>query len=123
MPYTPKGKKTMLKSLTAGSTLYHITHVSLHSSAPTTAGSNELSTAGNIYARLAITFGSTATGKYFDSSSIQFTVPAGSTVYAVGFWSASAAGQFLAYTTVTSEAFVGQGNYTLTGSTLDLNAV
>jgi len=122
MAFTTAGINSMLNFL-AGSTGPVITHVALHNStAVSTSGTAaELSTAGNVYLRQAVAFNVASGGKITGTTAIVFTVPVGSTVSAVSFWNSSATdGNCLAYTTVPDEVYAGQGNYTITTSTLSI---
>ena len=83
----------------------------------------EISGGSPAYARKAIAYNSAVDGAMDDSTNgAVFDVPAGATVDYVGYFSASTAGTLQAVDKVTSEAFAGQGTYTLTDSDLDLNA-
>jgi hypothetical protein len=122
MAFTDAGNNSMLNFL-RGSTGPVISHVALHSgTALSTSGTAaELSTVGNIYERKAVSFAAASGGKVNGTTSIAFTVPAGSTVSAVSFWDSSATGgNCLAFTTVPNETYTSQGSYTITSSTLAL---
>lgn len=112
MPYSVAAKNKMLDAL-------GVTVVSLHSANPGSTGANELSGGSPAYARKSITQATAAAGATAASTQPVFDVPAGSTVAFVGYWSGAT---YLGYDDVTSETFAAQGTYTLTGSTLDLNA-
>jgi hypothetical protein len=126
MAFTEAGLNSMLNwmkgSTTAGG---WITHCALHSgTAVSTSGTAaEISTAGNIYARQAISFNAAAGGLMTSTGSPAFTVPAGATVTAVSFWGSSATnGICLGYTTVPNEVYGSQGSYTLTSATLAITS-
>ena len=94
-----------------------ITHASLHSGFPCTTA-NELSGGSPAYARKAITFeavAGTETSLSIDASNAPiFDVPAGATVSAVGYCTASSGDNIVADADVTNESYTGQGTYTLT---------
>jgi hypothetical protein len=96
-------------------------YLSLHTALPNTSGSNEMTTAGSIYARKAVTWGTAASASIaFAAGTITFDVPAGQTVVYVGLWSASSGGSFKGYWNVSSVAYVGQGTYSVTSGSLTL---
>jgi hypothetical protein len=81
----------------------------------------EISGGSPAYSREVIAFNNAVDGSMDDSTNgAVFDVPAGATVDYVGFYSASTAGTCLAVDKVTSEAFGGQGTYTLTDGDLAL---
>lgn len=90
MPYSTTGRNAMLGAI-------GVTHASLHSGFPGAGGANEISGGAPAYARKAIGFGAAAAGVRSQSASIQFDVPAGTTVRYVGFWDALTGGNFLGY--------------------------
>lgn len=76
---------------------------------------------GGSYARVAIAFSTAAGGTMDDSTNgAAINIPAGATVDAIGFFSASTAGTLLVLEVVTPEAFAGAGTYTVTDADLDL---
>lgn len=97
-----------------------VLYVSLHSASPATTG-NELSGGSPAYARKAITWGTVASGAMSATNAPVFDVPAGATVGAVGFFSAITAGTLYGDFDVTDEVYAGQGTYTLTSASIDLN--
>lgn len=98
MPYSTAGKNLMLNALRGVAPVVPITHASLHSSIPSDLGTNELSGGSPAYARKATTFDPASAGAIVkDATDPVFDVPAGSTVVAVGFWSALVAGTFLGW--------------------------
>lgn len=65
-------------------------NVSLHSGNPGESGANELSGGSPAYARMPVTFLAASGGeKTISEASVEFDVPAGSTVQYVGVWSGS----------------------------------
>ena len=93
-------------------------YASLHSADPGATGTNELAGGSPAYARIAVTWGSAASGVVSLSSSPQFNVEGGDTVAYVGLWSAATAGTFYGSDAVTSETFAGQGTYTVTSGSI-----
>ncbi|MCG7203959.1 phage tail fiber protein [Streptomyces arenae] len=91
MPLTDLGRAAAL----AGGLTNAITHISLHTAAPNSAGSNELT--GGTYARKSVTWGTPSSGAASSSGQITHDVPASSTVAAYGYWSASTSGNFLGW--------------------------
>lgn len=122
MPYTTAGKNSMLEALKGNNPSVGIAYASLHTADPGQSGTSEVTGGSPAYARKAITFGAAANGQIAASNQPVFDVPGGTTVTHVGFWSAVSGGTFLGYADVTDESFAGQGTYTLTSATLDLNA-
>jgi len=122
MPYTNSGKNLMLDALRGINPTVAVAYASLHAASPGESGASEVTGGSPAYARKAITMGAAATGSMAASNQPVFDVPAGTTVTHVGFWSAVSGGTFLGYADVTDESFAGQGTYTLTSATLDLNA-
>lgn len=124
MAYKDAAKHRMLDHLAGNAASgAAITHMSLHSGFPATDG-NELS--GGSYARQSVTFesaaGTEAAGSLDVTNQPEFSVPAGSTVAAVGFYTASSGGTLMADASVSSETFTNEGTYTVTDADLDLNA-
>lgn len=114
MGYKLDAKHVMLNAL-AGVAKY----VSLHSGYPATSG-NELSGGG--YARQQVTFNTPSNGAITISGQPTFSVPAGATVAAVGFWSAATGGTLYADAQVTTETYANPGTYKIESARLDLNA-
>lgn len=79
---------------------------------------------GGTYARVAITYAAAADGVLDDSTNgVDINVPAAATVNAVGYYSASTAGNLHAITIQTAEGPYGSaGIYRVTDSKLNLNA-
>jgi hypothetical protein len=88
-------------------------YLSLHSATPNTSGSNETTAAR-------VASGLTSTAGVISTSSKSFSGGAASgAVLCVGFWSASTAGTFYGYETLTGDAaFNAAGQYTLTSLTI-----
>lgn len=109
------GKNIMLNELGTVAT-----YMSLHNGYPATS-LNEITGGSPAYARKAITWGSASNGEIATSNQPVFDVPAGETVAGVGFWSAATSGTQYGDYDVTDEVFAGQGTYTVTSATIDLN--
>ena len=122
MGYTNAGKNLMLDALRGVNPTVAAAYASLHTADPGESGTNEVTGGSPAYARKAVTFGAASGGSMAASTQPVFDVPGGTTVTHVGFWSAVSGGTFLGSADVTDEAFASQGTYTLTSSTLDLNA-
>ena len=122
MPYTTAGKNLMLDALRGVNPSVGLAYASLHTASPGESGTSEVTGGSPAYARKAITMAAASGGQIAASNQPVFDVPGGTTVTHVGFWSAVSGGTFLGYADVTDESFAGQGTYTLTSSTLDLNA-
>jgi len=122
MPYTTAGKNLMLDALRGVNPSVALAYASLHAADPGQSGTSEVTGGSPAYARKAITMGAASSGQIAASNQPVFDVPGGTTVTHVGFWSAVSGGTFLGSADVTDESFAGQGTYTLTSSTLDLNA-
>ncbi len=122
MGYTNAGKNLMLDALKGTNPSVAIAYASLHTAAPGESGASEVTGGSPAYARKSVTFGTPANGQMSATNQPVFDVPGGTTVTHVGFWSAVSGGTFLGWADVTDESFAGQGTYTLTSATLDLNA-
>lgn len=110
MPLNDAGKGVMLNAL-AGVALY----ASLHTASPSTTGANEVTGGSPAYARKLIDWGVVASGNLDDDAVPAFDVPAGTTVTHFGLWSAVSGGTFYGGDALSaSEAYSGQGTYTLT---------
>ncbi len=112
MPYSTHAKNLMLDSL-------GVTHVSAHTAIPDADGSGEVS--GGAYARKSITYGGASAGAKDSTNQPELDIPAGTTVQAVGYWTAVTGGTFLGYTAVT-ETYTNAGTLTVADSDLDLNS-
>ncbi len=116
MAYENAAKNSMLDHLAT-----EVLYVSLHTDFPATA-LNEVSGGSPAYARKSITWNAAQDGSMAASNQPTFDVPAGTTVAAVGFWSADNGGTLYGGADVTDEVYAAQGTYTLTSVTLHLNA-
>lgn len=106
---TANGKNALLAGLKTA-----ITHISLHSSDPSTNGANEITGGTPAYARQAVTFGDPSAGSMATTASMTFNVPAGATVAYVGYWSASSAGTFYGSRALdASQNFATAGTFTV----------
>jgi len=113
MPYTVTGKNKMLNAL-------GVTHVSLHTAAPTDAGLNEVT--GGTYARQPINFAAAANGILDDDGlTADINVPALTTVAFIGYWDALTGGSFLGYEDSLDETYTNAGTMKIVDSKLDLN--
>lgn len=75
---------------------------------------------GGSYARKSITWASASSGSKALSNAPVFDVPAGATVKAVGFLTASTGGTQHAFHNLTDETFAAAGTYTLTAGSVSL---
>lgn len=71
-----------------------VTHLSLHDGDPGATGANEVTGGSPAYAREAVTWGAAASREVDIASAVAFDVPASTTVYWVGMWSALSAGTY-----------------------------
>jgi hypothetical protein len=110
MPYSTAGKNKMLDAI-------NVSHLSLHTALPGDNGANEVT--GGSYARVTVTEGTASAGSLDLNADSAFSVPAGTTVTHLGYWSSTT---FLGYSDITDEAFTGAGTYTVIDADLDLNA-
>ncbi|MDD5762177.1 MAG: hypothetical protein PHP88_06660 [bacterium] len=117
MPYSTHAKNYMLDQFRANKALY----ASLHTASPGDNGANEVAGGSPAYARKSIAWGAASGGVITATNQPVFDVPAGTTVAFVGFWDALTAGNFVGSADVTDEVFAGQGTYTLTSATDNLN--
>lgn len=117
MPYSAQAKNYMLDQL--GTVCVF---ASLHTANPASTGANELTGGSPTYARKAIAWNAANAGSKTLSNSPSFDVPPATVAY-VGFWSALTGGTYYGYVDVTDEVFAGQGTYSVTSGTFDLNAV
>jgi len=95
--------------------------ISLHTAYPPTDG-NEISGGSPAYARKAVTWGTSSSGSISATNAPVFDVPAGTTVGAVGFYPLATGAVIQADFDVTDEVFAGQGTYTVTSASINLNA-
>jgi hypothetical protein len=89
MPLSTNGRNACMTGLASV-----VSHLSLHGGIPDGTGSNELTGGSPAYARKAVSWNAAASGLVDNTAQIVHDVPAGSTVYAVGLWSALSAGNF-----------------------------
>jgi hypothetical protein len=112
------GKNLMLDALGTA-----CPYMSLHTGQPATAA-NELPASGSpAYARKGVTYAAAASGsKSVNGTMPVFDVPAGQTVACVGFCVSGTRGtaDIKADDDVTSEAFGGQGTYTVSSAQISL---
>lgn len=101
--FVDAAKNAMLDS-TAGTPAWPPSHISLHSGDPSTTGANELTGGSPAYARQAIAWGAASGGSKAMTGTETFDVPASTTVYYVGFWSALTSGTFWGYVPAGSTA-------------------
>lgn len=111
MALTNDAKNAMLTELSS-----LITHVGL-----TTDADAEISGGSPAYARKAITWGTPSGGSMSASNQPAFDIPAGATVGKVKFYSDVTGGTLYGEYDVTNETYGGQGTYTVTSATIDLN--
>ncbi len=123
MPLSDNGRNSAVNGLAS-----NCTHISLHSADPGTTGANEIIGGSPAYARKPASWGAATAGSRALSSPVVFDVPAGVTVTHFGHWNAASGGNFQAGDNLrdgsnnpASEAFTGQGTYTLTTVTLTVN--
>lgn len=110
MALSNAGKHVMLDALAAVAV-----YASMHTGDPSTTGANEVAGGSPAYARQAITWNAASGGALDDSNAPVFDIPAATTVSHFGLWSAATAGTFYGGAALSaSEAFTGQGTYTLT---------
>lgn len=93
MPLTDSGKN----ALVSGGLGNAVTHVSLHSGDPSTTGANEVTGGSPAYARIAVTWNAASAGTRTNTGALTFDVPASTTVYHIGLWSAITSGTFYGY--------------------------
>ena len=118
MGFTNTVKNAMLELLDESGGSQSITHVSLHTADPGTTGASEVT--GGSYARVAVTWGSAASGVKSNTGSLAFNVPAGTTVTHIGGWSASTSGTFRGGGALgASQPFATSGTYTIAAGDLD----
>lgn len=119
MPYSTAGKNLMLNALRGTNPTTPITHASLHSAIPDDLGSNEIAGGAPAYARKAVAFNAASAGAIVkDATDPVFDVPAGTTVVAVGFWSAVSAGTFLGWAPINGGSIDGVATVADTGDVL-----
>lgn len=94
--------------------------VSLHSDYPATAG-NEISGGG--YARQPITWGTSSGGKTVATNQPVFSVASGTTIKAVGLFSAATAGTLYGSYSAKAETYANPGTYKIDTAEMNLNIV
>lgn len=116
MALTNAAKNLMLDALGAVAV-----YVSLHTADPSTTGASEVTGGSPAYARKASTWNAAASGNLDNSNAPVFDVPASTTITHFGLWSAATSGTFYGGNSLSaSEAFTGQGTYTLTDADISL---
>lgn len=93
MPLVTAGYNALL----SGGLSNVITFASLHNGDPSTTGANELTGGSPAYARKAVSWAGVSSGQIATNAAMTFDVPASSTVYHLGLWSAVTAGTFYGY--------------------------
>lgn len=116
MPFSTLGKNRMLDAWANAATGAPVTHASLHSDIPNDSGSNEIAGGTPAYARKAVTFDAAASGTLSkDATDPVFDVPAATTVFFVGFWTAVSAGAFMGWAPVNGGVVEGYATVNATG--------
>lgn len=114
--YTVGFLNTLLGALPAS------VYLSAHTATPGLTGANEVS--GGSYARVTAVYNAAASGQRALSSTVVLSIPATTTVAAIGLWSAitgTATSTFLAQEVLdTPERFESAGNLNVSAATLDL---
>ncbi len=123
MALSDNGRNSAVNGLASSAT-----HISMHTADPGTTGASEVTGGSPSYARKAATWGAASSGSRALSTPVVFDIPSGVTVTHFGLWSAASGGNFLggdnlrdASNNPASEAFGGQGTYTLTTASLTIN--
>lgn len=83
-------------------------------------GTTEVSGGSPAYARKAVTWNTASNGVKTISNTPTFDIPAGTTVRAVGFLTASSGGTQHSIDDVTAETFAGQGVYIVSTASITL---
>lgn len=98
MPLTVAGKNRMLDALVGAASGSPIAYLSLHSGVPNSSGSNELTGGSPAYARKSVAWSAAVSGDVSkDAGTPVFDVPALTSVFFIGYWTAITAGTFLGY--------------------------
>ena len=115
--YDDKAKNAMLDQLATV-----MVRVALHTGDPGGADSaaNELTGGSPAYARKPVAWGGAAAGVITATGSVVFDVPPATTVSWISYWNSAGTSRY-SKKNVTDEVFAGQGTYTLTTETHDLN--
>lgn len=101
------GKDLLLEGLAVG-----VDFVSLHTADPGISGSVEVS--ASPYARKSVAWAAAASGSISSASTIVFDVPGSTTINHLGYWSASAAGEFYGSRALdTEQTYATPGTYTI----------
>lgn len=96
-----------------------VSHLGLHTGNPGSAGSNEVTGGSPAYARKAVTWGTSAAGVVANiTTALAFDVPAATTVYVAGFWSALTVGTFHGYAGIGTSLIQGNAYAADTGDVL-----
>lgn len=88
-------------------------YASLHTADPGTTGTSEVTGGSPAYARKALTWTGGSSDGVVTTGSVDFDVPAGTTLAYAGLWTAITGGTFLDKTAI-SATFVSQGVYRVT---------
>lgn len=95
-------------------------YASLHTADPGATGTSEVTGGSPAYARESITWSAAATGALTTSAQIVFDVPGSTTITHLGYWSAVTSGTFYGSRALSaSEAYGGQGTYTIASGDID----
>lgn len=96
------------KNLALDTVLDAVTHMSVHSAVPDDTGSNEISGGSPAYARKAVDWDAAASGsKSKDITDPVFDIPAGTTCYFYGLWTAVTAGSFRGFAPIAGGSVKG----------------
>ncbi|MEE9415752.1 MAG: hypothetical protein V3V01_10745, partial [Acidimicrobiales bacterium] len=106
MGFATSAKNLMLDALTGTNPTAPITHASLHSGYPGDTGASEITGGAPAYARKVITFAAAAAGAKDSSVAPVFDVPAATTIFWLGYWSAITAGTYRGSAPLGSTGFV-----------------
>ena len=107
MALTPTTRNTMLGTITS-----NVTHFSLHTADPGTAGTAEVT--GSPYTREGASWAAASGGTAASSAEVVFDVPGSTTITHIGYWSALTAGTFYGSRALdASQTYATTGTYTL----------
>lgn len=90
MPLATAGQNAMLTGGLGNVAVF----ASLHTGDPSTTGANEVTGGSPAYARKAITWNTVGSGQRTNNGALAFDIPAATTVYWVGLWSALTTGTY-----------------------------
>jgi hypothetical protein len=108
MGYTTAAENAAITGIKSGAT-----YISLHTGDPGTTGAAELT--GGTYARVAVTWGTVASGSVTSTAAATINVPAANTITYWGLWSAATGPTFyFGGPLPASETFGASGTYSLT---------